>query len=91
MLLLNDNVITYDKDWILEYAEKTNYQRFILRTLEMELRKLQYNVLIDKQCYIRCILSKIEILEYSLKITEDTIRRYVDNIEEAEIELQHLE
>lgn len=88
MLLLDSSVITYDRNWVLEYADKANYQRVTLQILKTEIFKLQYNALPEEQPYIYSILSQIEVLEQSLKITEDTIRQYIDNVEESVLWLQ---
>lgn len=85
---MNTNVILYDRIWLNEYIDGLNNQRELLKHIEYYLQREKMYALPDQQLVCTRILLQIEELADSLEITKRTLKRYLNNAQDAMTQLQ---
>ena len=85
---MNTGLILYDRIWLSEYINRIAYQRNLAQSLEERLEREKVITLPEFQEYYGETLRQISELSWSLKVTEDVLRDYLDNAEHAAFQLQ---
>lgn len=81
--------ILYDRLWLSEYIDRLQFQRSLVDSLRVELEKQSARSSLERKALYRDALSDVNILEESLRVTECTLRKYIDDVQDAAFRLQN--
>lgn len=86
---MHTDLILYDRLWLSEYIEHLQFQRSLVDRLKAELEKQSARSSLERKILHRDVLSDVNTLEESLRVTEYTLRKYLDNVQDAAFRLQN--
>lgn len=80
---MDTELILYDRIWLSDYITQVSVQRHMISELRENLEKASTGDTLVDVLYWKEVMADVYELEESLKHTEEVLREYLDNAQEA--------